>query len=909
MAGEKIKLFEADIDVDGIINKSVELKKEMVDLRQEQKILKLTVGETNDEYIKTEARLKKVRTEYNLNQKQVSNLSQSAKDFLTVEQKLTLALDNEVKSINNAAKNNKELKQIRNDINAETEEGADAIALINEKLNANTDFIKENSSALEQQKIEIGSYKDGIVEAYNELNLFNGGLSGFISRANDAGGAGNLVEKSVKGMTNGIIGLTRSTLAFIATPIGALLAVLLGAFALVKNAMNRSEEATGKINRIFSIFSGITNTLLAALEPLGEFLIDGIVIGFELAGQAADTAMNIISSGLSLLGFDDASKNVSEWYGEIQEGVKAAQDLTDAELKLETAQRKSQLIQLEYQKDAEKLRQIRDNENLSIKERIQANEELGVVLENQLTEELKIAELALEVANLRITAEGRTKEALDEQAEALIAIADIQERITGQESEQLTNRVSLQREAADKAKEIADQAIAQQRAELDLFIAHQGTRAKSLEEQLAVARHVYRSESEILEAELNNRNITQTEYDAQLIDLKNDLLKQQADATVLNAEYELDEYIANHQRKIDEDLFYSEETLLIEQERLNNIANARLEHEALRLEQGIINEQEYNAAINAVNEENRIALEEAQFERDEAIKEKEIVDLENKRAADFENHDYDLAFQLQALEDKRLQEVANAERTGADTTLINQKYAEQKRQIEQITTDNKLTLASDAFGQIATIIGKESAVGKAAAVAQTTIDTYKSAQAAYSALAGITIVGPILGAIAAAAAVAAGVANIKKITSTKTPKAERGAVFNIGGRRHSQGGTKFQGEDGTSFEAEKGEKMFILNRQASANLAPLLSDINQMYGGVSLYKSSTYLAAGGTVLRSSSNGSGVDYNKMAEAMAEGTKAGALEGSRQGSLEGSSKGTYSGIADREDYEIVASGANF
>lgn len=68
---------------------------------------------------------------------------------------------------------------------------------------------------------------------------------------------------------------------------------------------------------------------------------------------------------------------------------------------------------------------------------------------------------------------------------------------------------------------------------------------------------------------------------------------------------------------------------------------------------------------------------------------------------------------------------------------------------------------SDTYGNFATILGKESALGKVAATAQATIDTYQSAVSAYKAMSGIPIVGPALGAVAAAAAVAAGLANIK----------------------------------------------------------------------------------------------------------------------------------------------------
>lgn len=909
MATERIKLFEADIDVDGIIKKSVELKDETVKLRQDLKVLKITVGENNEEYIKTEARLKKVSAEYRVNQKQVSNLAKSSKDFLTVEEKLNTSLQKEVKTINEAKKNNKELREIRNELNAETVEGAEAIAEINKKLDENTDFIKENVSAYEQQKMAIGDYKNQIIEAYDEMNILNGGISGFISRAQDAGGAGNLVTNAVKGMTQGVIGLTKATLGFIATPIGALLAVLVGAFLLVKNAMNRSEEATAKINKIFAIFSGIINKVLSALEPLGEFLIDGLVVGFELAGKAADRAIGLISSGLKFLGFDKAAQSVAEWHGELKEGVKEAQELAMAELELEKAQRKARLTQLEYQKDAEKLRQIRDDESLSIQERIQANDELGAVLKQQLDEELAIAQQALIVANLRIKAEGQTKEALDAQADALTEIADIQERITGQESEQLVNRVALQKEAVDKAKEFADKAIAQQRAELELYIANQGVKAKTLEKQLEIAEETYKREADILAAELKNRNITQTEYDAQLLELKNDLLRQQAEASVENAQRELDIYIQNNQSKLDADLYFSEESLRIEQERLNGLAEKHKEFEATRLAEGLITQQQYNDAINAINEENRLALEDSQKQREEAQKQKDLIDLENRRIVNEERIAFDLEFQLQELEARRLQELEAAEKTGADLSLIEQKYAQQRKQIEQAVTDNKLSLASQSLSNVITIVGKESALGKTAAIAQTTIDTYQSATAAYKAMAGIPVVGPALGAVAAAAAVVSGLQNVAKITKAKPPRAERGAVFDIGGKRHSQGGTMFYGEDGTRFEAEKDEKLFVLNRRASANLAPLLSDVNQMYGGVSLSKSSSYLATGGSVLRSSVSSQGIDYNKVAEQMAQGVREGSLEGTRQGAMEGASKGTYSGIVDREDFNEIERAASF
>ena len=66
------------------------------------------------------------------------------------------------------------------------------------------------------------------------------------------------------------------------------------------------------------------------------------------------------------------------------------------------------------------------------------------------------------------------------------------------------------------------------------------------------------------------------------------------------------------------------------------------------------------------------------------------------------------------------------------------------------------------MGNISGLLGESSDAGKAAAVAQATIETYKGAQSAFSSLAGIPIVGPALGAIAAGAAISSGYCNSKK---------------------------------------------------------------------------------------------------------------------------------------------------
>lgn len=88
-----------------------------------------------------------------------------------------------------------------------------------------------------------------------------------------------------------------------------------------------------------------------------------------------------------------------------------------------------------------------------------------------------------------------------------------------------------------------------------------------------------------------------------------------------------------------------------------------------------------------------------------------------------------------------------------------------QKEWEEYTTNERLGLASDAFGQMSEIMGKETKAGQAAAVVQAGISTYLGAQEAYTSMAKIPVVGPVLGGIAAAAAVAMGLKNIAAIKS------------------------------------------------------------------------------------------------------------------------------------------------
>ena len=134
------------------------------------------------------------------------------------------------------------------------------------------------------------------------------------------------------------------------------------------------------------------------------------------------------------------------------------------------------------------------------------------------------------------------------------------------------------------------------------------------------------------------------------------------------------------------------------------------------------------------------------------------------------------------LEELRLnyeEQIRLADLAGQATTAITAKYDKEKNAITQksvkqqkkwseLSPKQQLSIFGNTAGNLSKIMGEETEAGKAFAITQATIDTYVGANAAYASMAGIPLVGPVLGGIAAAAAIVAGIQNVKAITSASS---------------------------------------------------------------------------------------------------------------------------------------------
>lgn len=271
-----------------------------------------------------------------------------------------------------------------------------------------------------------------------------------------------------------------------------------------------------------------------------------------------------------------------------------------------------------------------------------------------------------------------------------------------------------------------------------------------------------------------------------------------------------------------------------------------LKLEKYRLEQGLISKQEYANKEAEFNLGIRQLEMQLQEEQDTLMREREATDAANLHELKMAELTNEFDMRQMQLDAQYAQEIEAAEKIGADTALIQAKYEKAKEDNTKARVNAELTMTAGLAGQMSTLLGEESAIGKAFGVVQATINTYIGATKALAQ-------GGILGIAQAAIVIAFGMKQVASIAKQKEPEtkvssvkkyAKGGQIF---GKSHAQGGVTFRGDNGQVFEAEGGENVYIMKKSASAEINAL-SAVNEAHGGNSFGTSGLYkFAEGGMV--------------------------------------------------------------
>lgn len=808
MADEKkTVIIDLKFDVSEFKKNGAEAASTVKKLKEEQKLLTKSGQETSLKFQENAAEIKRLNAVVAENQKAVTNLTIANKAQAGSNEQLKAQLSVMTLEYNKLSKEQRENSAL----------GKELFANINQV----TASLKGNEEAIGNNRRSVGDY-----------------------------------AKALEGTPFGsfISGIKATAQAFLANPIGLILTAIVGLLALLKKAFTSNEEGSNKLAKAMTVLSGLFNKLLQVLEPLAKFIVNVVIKVFEDLAEKAEFAAGLVSKALNSLGFTEAAKGLDAFVKGIDDTTKAAQKLADAEAKLTVERREQRKIQYQAQLDAEKLRQIRDDESKSIDERIKANEDLGKVLEKQLKREQEIANLALSVAEQNVKINGKTTENLDKLAEAQFNIIDINERIAGQQSEQLANLNSLRRDEAAAAKERQAAATERLKTEIennkkliDLFILEQGVRAKGLDEELKIAQQVSDKKLAILEQERKKKLISETDFKIQSLQITQELEVKKAQILLAAAERELKMFTDANQSKLDANQFLNDAMYQQEIDRLEAVNNAQKEYAAKQLELGLISQQEYNDKINELNTANQNQIDTLAKDKKAADDAKKAEDLALQYEIDLQRNEDAFNLQVAELERRREAEILAADKTGADKKLIDEKYDGFKRQLELKQAQTTIGVAADTFGALASLAGDNAEAAKAFASFQAIMNATNSIISVLAATSTIPEpFGSVAKGIQAAAIGVTAFRNVQKINSTPVPKAARGYMGVFGGRSHSAGGTQGYFSDGTQIEVEKDELFAVVNKRNTSMLR-YLNDLNT-FGG----NGNSFFAKGG--VKSFANG-------------------------------------------------------
>ena len=264
----------------------------------------------------------------------------------------------------------------------------------------------------------------------------------------ELGNIGRTAKKAQQGTDALSTGFRGIGLAWKAIGIG----VVIKGLQFLADKFSANQEIMDKVNIASAVFGDVMTkigtvviSVVKGLGLLGKAVGKVLKGEFKEAGEIAKQSFDGVKEAVV-----GNNESFSDFIKNAKEGAKAtveyAKTITNMKNEVRLAEAQQRRLQLTYQKEAELQRQIRDDISLTFEERIAANEELGRVLDEQFAKEQELAQKKVATAELELS---RNKTNINLQIElenAKTDMAELDERITSQRSEQLTNLNALEEE-------------------------------------------------------------------------------------------------------------------------------------------------------------------------------------------------------------------------------------------------------------------------------------------------------------------------------------------------------------------------------------------------------------------------------------------------------------------------------
>ncbi len=633
-------------------------------------------------------------------------------------------------------------------------------------------------------EIDSGNSNQQIKDVKTSVDGVNASLKDTQKTAKDAGkeiqtqgeNFANLKEKiaSLPGplgdTAEGVGKVDKIFKVLVANPIVATITAIVAGLAFLYKAFTNTFEGGEKVEQVFAGIKAAIGEVLDRILAIGGAIIKFFSGDFKGAFEDAKKAVT---------GVGDA---IVDTYNKVSLLTKTAQQLHKEQLQ-------NDLDQAERAKQLAILREKASDADTSVQDRLKALQDLKKAAEQNAKDDIDLAKRTADnkIALLSIGTDAVKKNQdeinkirinqINVETENANELRRIDKQITSAQKQEQAERKQAETDAANHAKE-----------ERQKLLDFTNTLLKLQQENdLLSIKDGYQKEQAALEQKIANEKKT-NEQALKDKKLTRDQFNQIDQALDLKAQLERDALTEKHKKEVatKEEDFQKELNGIQSKTRLDGISNQReLEkvqlqityeqnlQDAIKRYQGDADklfqikqalDAQYKAEQAKIDEKNKKEDDKKRFQlADEA--QKKIIDDRTQSTNDrIAAIDADLELTKAAFDSKVLNELEYNKKVDDLTKARNE--------IRKQETANALDLAgkvAQGFDNLSTLVGKQTAAGKAFSVAAATISAIQGAVQSFTSLSAIPIVGPALGIVAAAAALAAGYANVKKILAVQVP--------------------------------------------------------------------------------------------------------------------------------------------
>lgn len=328
-------------------------------------------------------------------------------------------------------------------------------------------------------------------------------LSGLDKAYQEATGGGESLLQTIQatpgpiGQTTSAIGkMTKAALAFIATPLGMVLAAIAAGLAAVTSWFHRTEEGENALAVATATFGQVLNSLLDVVDKVGEWLYKAftepkqalsdlvdfakgqVINRLTAIGKAGEGLVKIfkgdLKEGLSdlanaqaqfLTGIEDAGKKASAWIDDTNKKVKESVSLQERRNALEVKERNFLVERAQLQARLDKLRNNVYDSNLSETERVKSLKESLRLTDQIYDKEIEIAREKHAIIETQNSLSNSNKADLKAEKEAEAEIYNLQAQKESSKRMMLRQTNSISNKLA---KEESQTAIDLLKKELDI---------------------------------------------------------------------------------------------------------------------------------------------------------------------------------------------------------------------------------------------------------------------------------------------------------------------------------------------------------------------------------------------------------------------------------------------------------